>query len=87
MSVALLPEKHVRTTESLLGLGALVLASLERNSKSLDALWTDLKQLEAVKQRVHGSVSLDSVVLAIDFLFAIGALTLNNEGLLEHAST
>lgn len=87
MSVALLPEKHVRTSESLLGLGALVLASLERNSKSLDALWTDLKQHEAVKQRVHGSVSLDSVVLAIDFLFAIGALRLNNEGLLEHAST
>ena len=87
MSVALLPEKHVRTAESLLGLGALVLASLERNSKSLDALWADLKQLEAVKQRVHGSVSLDSVVLAIDSLFAIGALRLNNEGLLEHAST
>lgn len=85
MTVALLPQKHVRTSESLLGLGALVLVALEQDPKSLDTLWTELRQFDAVKDRANGSVSLDRVVLAIDFLFAIDAITLNNEGLLAHA--
>jgi hypothetical protein len=86
MSVTLLPEKHVRTGESLLGLGALVLATLANGPKTVDSLWADMKELDAVKRRVHGSVTLDSVVLAVDFLFAVGAVSLTPEGLLEHAA-
>ena len=86
MSVTLLPEKHVRTSESVLGLGAAVLASLEAGPKKLDTLWADLKEFETIKRRVHGTVTLDSVVLAVDFLFAVGVVTLDSEGLLEHAS-
>jgi len=86
MSVPFLPEKHVRTSESLLGLGAVVLSSLDGGAKNLDTLWADMKELDSVKRRVHGSITLDSVVLAIDILFAIGAVTMNREGLLEHAT-
>lgn len=86
MNVALLPEKHVRTSESLLGLGAVVLAALEGKPKSLDTLWMGIKELDTVRPRIHGSITLDRVVLAVDFLFAVGAVTLNSEGLLEHAS-
>ena len=86
MSIALLPGKHVRTSESLLGLGALALSSLATEPKNLDALWADLKELAPVKRRVHGSITLDGVVLAVDFLFVVGAVRLNHEGLLEHAS-
>ena len=86
MSITLLPEKHVRTGESLLGLGALVLSSLAAKPKDLDTLWADLKDLAPVKRRVHGSITLDGVVLAVDFLFIVGAVQLNHEGLLEHAS-
>lgn len=86
MKPMLLPEKHVRTSESLLGLGALVLSSLDTEPKRLDTIWADLKELAPVKRRVHGSITLDSVVLAVDLLFAFGAVRLNNEGLLEHAS-
>ena len=86
MSVPILPEKHVRTSESLLGLGAVVLSSLHGGAKNLDTLWADIKELDSVKRRVHGSVTLDRVVLAIDFLFAVGAVKVNREGLLEHAT-
>ena len=86
MSVTLLPEKHVRNSESLLGLGAVVLALLADEPKTLDTLWVGIKELDTVKPRVHGSVTLDSVVLAIDFLFSVGAVNLNREGLLRHAS-
>ena len=87
MNITLLPEKHVRSSESLLGLGAIVLSLLDGNSKNIDTLWNDLKEIETVKHRIHGSVTLDNVVLAVDFLFSIGALSLNEQGLLEHAST
>lgn len=86
MIIRLLPEKHVRSSESLLGLGAIVLSSLDEGAKNLDALWADVKERDSVKQRVHGSITLDTVVLAIDFLFAIGAVQLNQKGLLENAS-
>ena len=86
MGITLLPGKHVRTSESLLGLGALVLSSLVDEPKNLETLWADLKNLAPVKRRVHGSITLDGVVLAVDFLFVVGAIQLNHEGLLEHAS-
>jgi hypothetical protein len=86
VSFALLPEKHVRTSESLLGLGAIVLSILEGKPKNLESLWDHMKELDAIKRRVHGSVTLDNVVLAVDLLYAVGAVTLNREGLLEHAS-
>jgi hypothetical protein len=83
MTVRLLPEKHVRTSESLLGLGAIVLSSLDDGAKNLDALWANVKELDPIRRRVHGSITLDSVVLAVDFLFTIGAVQLNGEGRLE----
>ena len=83
MTVRLLPEKHVRASESLLGLGAIVLASLDDEAKNLDALWASVKELDPIRRRVHGSVTLDSVVLAVDFLFMIGVVELNGEGYLK----
>jgi len=86
MSISLLPEKHVRASESLLGLGAIVLSILELGPRNLDTVWNEIKDVESVKARIHGSITLDRVILAIDFLFALGAVSLNSEGLLEHAS-
>jgi|GEM_PF-828820 len=86
MTTAILPEKHVRTSESLVGLGALVLSLLDGKPKSLDNLWRDLKHDRVVNYRLHGSITLDTVVLAVDFLFTIGAVRLTSEGLVEHAS-
>lgn len=86
MSISLLPEKHVRASESLLGLGAVVLSILAREPKNLDTVWNMIKDVECMKTKINGSITLDRVVLAIDFLFVIGAVSLNSEGLLEHAS-
>ncbi|MCA9076890.1 MAG: hypothetical protein KDA93_17825 [Planctomycetaceae bacterium] len=80
MTANLLPQKHVHTAESLIGLGAIVLSLLEESGRSLDNLWTHVKQAEAVKRRIHGTVTLDHVVLAVDFLYAVGAVTLSKEG-------
>lgn len=42
MKTSLLPEKHIRTSESIIGLGAAILSSLFEKPKNLDGLWKDI---------------------------------------------
>lgn len=86
MANNLLPEKHVRTSESLIGLGAIVLSLVKNDSMNLDKLWSEFKKTDVIGRRIHGSVTLDKVVLTLDFLFSIGAVSLSQEGYIEHAS-
>lgn len=82
----LLPEKHVRTSESLIGLGAIVLSSLKSEAKDLDSIWEFVKEDKRTKQSINGSITFDVVILAIDLLFAIGAIRMNGEGAIEYAT-
>ena len=86
MTIHLLPEKHVRTSESVLGLGAVVLSVLDQGRKDLDGVWAAVQEQEAVRRSVHGTVTLDTVVLAIDFLFSVGAVQMGRDGVLAHAA-
>ena len=81
---ALLPDKHVAFSESLLGLGALVLQLLDR-PKSLDELWQELLQHPAVRDRVDGAIRLDTLSLAVTILFSIGVAKLNSDGKVTQA--
>jgi hypothetical protein len=68
----LLPDKHIRFSESLLGLGAMLLDCLDR-PRTLDDLWTTFrhKRSSFAGSRQH---TFDHVVLALDALYAIGAI-------------
>ena len=74
----LLPDKHIRVAESLLGIGSLILESLVI-PKTVDDLWDDFRRPPADKE-LPVSISFENIILAIDFLFAIGAVTENQEG-------
>ena len=78
--INVLSGKHVPLAESLLGLGATILRVLQDGPMDLDALWRNLQQEKALRRRINGSVTLDTVVLAIDFLFLIEAVKLNEAG-------
>ncbi len=81
----ILPDKHIRFSESLLGLGALVLESLDA-PKSIDALWNELHpQMESDKFPARHS--FDNLVLTVDILFTVGAITLNRNGRLERCAS
>lgn len=62
----ILPDKYVTTPYSLLGQSALLL-KFRRNGMTVSDLWT----------AVQGSVSYERFVLALDFLFLIGAVDLD----------
>lgn len=81
----ILPSKHIRVSESLLGLGAYLLQYLKDGPKSVDDLWFRVTKQNETKKAFayHG---FDNVVLALNYLFIIGAIDLNSEGLIYNAA-
>lgn len=77
----LLPDKHIKFSESLLGLGSFLLSILQ-NPMNVDSLWREYSQArDGGNYPAHHS--FENVVLALDFLFAIGAITCRDNGLIE----
>lgn len=68
--MTLLPNKHTETKLSLLGLGSLLLGSLERPS-TVSGLW------ERCKTNVEVG-SFERFTSTLDFLYLIGAVRLEN---------
>jgi hypothetical protein len=74
----LLPSKHVRLAESILGIGALILDVL-RQPMTLDAL-KDAVDARVAGEQLPSHPSLEMIVLALDLLFAVGAVTTSDHG-------
>ena len=68
------PQKHIRMSESLLGLGANILSLLARPQKP-EQIYYKLKDLN-----LFISHDFEHIILALDFLYACGAVELNEQG-------
>ena len=68
----LMPDKHIKFAESLVGLGSFILEALEE-PKSIDALWDAFRQAR-IDRKYPSPHSFESLVLAVDVLYAIGAI-------------
>jgi hypothetical protein len=68
----LLPDKHIRISESLLGLGSFVIGHLNE-PKSLDTLWSDMEAAWS-SGAFPTRRSFEDLVLTLDFLYAIEAI-------------
>jgi hypothetical protein len=70
----ILPTKHTSTKQSLLGVGAELLAALSR-PRTVSSLWDDMRVSPTVG-------TFERFTLALDLLYACGAIALS-EGLLR----
>ena len=68
----ILPTKHIPEERCLLGVGARLLLLLERE-QTVSGLWELLKRSDVQPSHVP-PVPFDWFVLALDFLYAIGAV-------------
>ncbi len=68
------PQKHIRLSESLLGLGAHILNLLSR-PLTPEQIYDKLNNLNLLI-----SHDFDHIILALDFLYACGAIELNEQG-------
>lgn len=68
------PQKHIRLSESLLGLGANILNLLSR-PLTPEQIYEKLKNLNLLI-----SHDFEHIILALDFLYACSAVELNEQG-------
>ena len=74
----ILPEKHIKNSESLLGIGFLILKFIKKKPLNIDDLWNKVE-----KNNENSKISFDNFILSIDFLFIINSLTMNSLGELK----
>jgi len=77
----LMPDKHIRLSESLIGFGAYILGKLDR-PKTVDKLWAEFES-ERDSERFPAHQSFDNLILTLGFLYAIGAVEMNRDGSLK----
>lgn len=67
----LMPTKHVKTENALVGVGAEVLALLD-DAKTVSRLFHDLQERRQINELP--TIHFDWFLLSVDFLFSIGAV-------------
>ena len=72
----LMPKKHISIEQSLLGFGGLIISLLKESNYTIEELWIQCNVDKDVKH------DFDDLLLTLDYLFSIGVVTLNYEGLL-----
>lgn len=70
----ILPSKHIKLSDSLLNIGAIILRNLN-SPQTVSALWSKVHSFAEVK-------TFDRFILGLDFLFMIGIIDFN-DGLLQ----
>ena len=71
----ILPSKHLPQDRALLTIGARILACLNQ-SKTVSALWEEISNKVRLSKHNIPPIPFDSMVLALDLLFLIGAVEL-----------
>lgn len=66
-----MPTKHIKTENALVGVGGEVLALLDED-KTVSRLFYDLQ--EARRANELSTIHFDWFLLAVDFLFSVGAV-------------
>ena len=79
----ILPTKHIRPERALLTIGAEILATL-RGPMTVSRVWDGVRRRRG-ETTEHAPISYDWFVLALDLLFALGAVELE-DGLLRKGS-
>lgn len=76
----ILPSKHIRLSESLLGLGGILLKFIVRKSYTVDSLWQEYSKINNTKDFFPAYHNFDNVIMSIDLLYVIGAIDINEKG-------
>lgn len=80
----ILPQKHIKVSESIFGLGSIIIGLINKPI-SFDELWNDFQKINNI-ENLSSLHSLDNFVLALTFLFIIGAIQEGERGGIELCS-
>lgn len=80
----ILPSKHIRFSESLLGLGGILL-SFVNEPKTVDEIWFKYSEINNSKKGFPAYHNFDNVILALNYLYLIGTIKIDNNGKIQNA--
>jgi hypothetical protein len=77
----LLPAKHIKLSESIIGLSGFVLEKLNK-PKTVDMLWNELRvAVEGKEYPTHHP--FENLLLSLGFLYSIGLVHLDENGMVS----
>lgn len=71
----ILPKKHIKISDSLIGISSLLISLLDKES-TVDELFLSLIK----DKRLSKNLSLDTVILCVDYLYCQGIVKITNNG-------
>jgi hypothetical protein len=77
--IPIAPGKHIRLSETAIGIGAVILAAL-RKPKTLDELWRIIQRLRRQRRLIPDKIMFVDVILVVDLLHALGAIRVDETG-------
>lgn len=80
----LMPDKHIRIAESLLGLSTFILEALT-SPRTVDDLWAVLQQ-DMSNKAYPANQTFENLVLSLDVLFALGTIELSDSGIIKRCN-
>lgn len=76
----ILPQKHIKILESYFGFGGYLLKFIDR-ANTLDAIWESFSQVnDSIEFPEYHS--FDDFIIALNYLFIIGAINIDGKGLI-----
>lgn len=81
----ILPSKYIKINESIFGLGGVILEILGKKSMDVEELW-QLYLDFAVKVHEDFTQRFDDFILALNYLYMIGAVCINKKGKIKNAA-
>lgn len=73
----ILPDKHIKLSESIFGLAGVILAEL-RHPDYIEELWGKFERINNT-ERMPTNHSYDNFLIALDYLYMIGAIDADEE--------
>ncbi|WP_142413104.1 ABC-three component system middle component 6 [Hathewaya massiliensis] len=75
----ILPSKHIKISGSYLGLGALIISILKM-PQTVDQCWQNYNSTYVYSKEIQKKHSFDNFILAIELLYILGVVDINNKG-------
>lgn len=82
----ILPSKHIKLSESLIGLGAFVV-SIVKKPLTIDECWKQLNEDYINTGKLKKHHSFDNFILTVDLLYMIGVIEMNSKGEIYNVSS
>jgi len=77
----LLPAKHIKLSESIIGLSGFVLEKLNK-PKTVDMLWNELR-IATERNEYPAHHPFENLLLSLDFLYLVDLIKLDDSGLVS----